>query len=680
MSEEPHGSDPLERQTRSLCRFCAALCGVVVTSRGDQVTKVSGDLEHPISKGYTCAKGRALGAWHHHPDRLHRPRMRNGAAPQLAVGWDECLADLAQKLGQIIEVHGPDAVGVYNGTAGLMDGGAGLWRALFSALGSRSIYTTISVDAAAVLLVQELVSGNPLLAGQPDPDAELVILVGMNPMVSHGQNFGMTAPKIQLRKWAARGQLWVVDPRRTETAEVANRHLTPVPGSEWVLLGHLVREILKEGADHAFLAECVAGIDELAIAVERFDLDAVVRVTGVDAGAVQELLAAIRKTGRIGIMSGTGVSMARTANLTLMLSYALLAVTGSLDRPGGEWFNPGFVRNADATGWPIVDYTGPGAPSRPDIPSRIGEYSCGILADEIEAGNLKALLVLGGNPIIALPETQRLRRALDSLEVLAVVDVVETEVVNRATHVLPSVGQLERADLPFIDFLSPHQYVQYTAAVVPPHAEARPIWWIIAQLGRRLGYDLLSGADPDALQDDDILRPLASLAKASFDEIKAAPAGLGIDDRPWGWVQAHLPGGRWRVAPHSLLRQLNDTPMESHPSGRLLLIPARQKLKLNSQLADGLAAVRQKDGPTVSLHPTDARDRGLSNGDDVQIRSDHGEVQASVLIDPRMTPGVATFPHGFEVRNVGFLTSAKEIDRLSGMVVQSGIPVEVRKA
>lgn len=665
---------------RTICRLCAGLCGLILSVEDNRIVKIAGDKSHPVSRGYTCPKGRALGAWHHHPHRLNEPRIRRSGTEQVTVTWQECLDDLGDRIGELIETHGPGAVGIYIGTAGLFDGTAQIWRSLFAAIGSPSVYSTISVDAATTLLVQDRVSGNPLLAGQPDPDAKMVILIGMNPMVSHGQNFGMTAPKIQLRQWAREGRLWVVDPRRTETAEVANHHLRPRLGSEYAILGHLTREILRDGADREFLARFTTGVDAIEALVARFDLATTCRLTGLKPAVFESLLRDIRATGRLGIMTGTGVSMSRTANLTLLMQYALLAVTGSLDRPGGEWYNPGFVRNADATGWPHCSYDGPGAPSRPDIPSRMGEYSAGVLVDEIEAGNLRALIILGGNPTIALPETERLRRALDSLDVLAVADVIETETVGRATHVLPSCGQLERADLPYIDFLSPRQFVQYTPAIVTPPEGRKPLWWMITQLGLRLGHDLLGGASPDSLTDDDMLRPLAGNAKASFDEIKAAPQGLEIQERPWGWVDRHLPRGRWNLAPSDIVAQFDTLEPPAERPDHFLLIPARQRHKLNSVMSDGTAALRKPDCPALGINPEDAARLSLNDGAEAIVRGGNGAVCAITSIEERVLPGTVSFPHGFEHQSVGNLTMAADIDPLSGMVVLSGIPVTVEAA
>ena len=201
-------------------------------------------------------------------------------------------------------------------------------------------------------------------------------------------------------------------------------------------------------------------------------------------------VAAIRKAGRIAIHCGTGISMGRNANVTTLLMWALHAVTGSLDRPGGAYFNPGFARNLDAHGWLPMNTSGPGPASRPDLPSRLGEYPCVAIADEIDAGNLRALLVFAGNPLIALPDTNRLIAAFARLDMLVMIDVVETASTAYATHVLPSSGQLEMADIVLWDFMNPAEYSRYAPRVVEPAAGRKPVWWILKELSARLGLDM----------------------------------------------------------------------------------------------------------------------------------------------------------------------------------------------
>jgi len=659
---------------RTFCRFCGSYCAVIATVEDDQVVEINGDRDDPVSKGYLCPKGRALGAFHHHPRRLNRPRIRRDGAAQ-EVDWDTALRDLSSKLRHVLDTYGPTAIGGYAGTPAVPCSTLMIWRNFLTALGTPQIYSTLSVDVPCVPLVAERVCGNPMLTSQPDFDAALTILIGVNPMVSHGHVFFMTAPKAQLRRWATQGGLWVIDPRRTETAAAATRHLAPWPGSEFMLLGHAVRELLREGADREFLESQVSGVETLQNAVERFTMDRVVEGTRLSAGDVQEFVAAIRRAGRVAIHCGTGISMGRNANVTTFMMWALHAVTGSLDKRGGAYFNPGFVRNLDEAGWQPIDSTGPGPRSRPDLPSRLGEYPCAALADEIEAGNLRALFVFAGNPLIALPDTQRLSAAFAKLEVLVMIDVVETAATPLATHLLPGTGQLEMADLITFDFINAAEYTRYAARVVEPSGERKPLWWMLREISERVGID--SGLPAQVADEDDLLRPLMSGAKASFDEVKASPTAFANEGRTYGWVRRHLPGGRWNLAPQDLVAQLDAAKV---CEARFVIVPHRQRYKLNSQMSDGLAHPRRPDRAALFIHPEDAAELGVSEGEMLQISSDAGTVVAPARLDASWLRGVVSLPHGFGSLNVNLLTSAQDVDPLSGMVTLGAFAVSLARA
>jgi len=659
---------------RSFCRFCGSYCAILATVSGNQVLEINGDVDDPVSRGYLCSKGRALGRFHHHPQRLNAPRIRSNGA-LVETSWNAALGDLAVKLRDVIDRYGASAVGGYAGTPAVPCSTLNVWRSFLTALGTPQIYSTLSVDVPCVPLVAERICGNPMLTSQPDLDARLTILIGVNPMVSHGHVFFLPAPKRQLRRWMSQGELWVIDPRQSETAKAATRHLAPWPGSEFLLLGHAVRALLEDGADRRFLEHSVSGVAELQAAVERFTLDAAVAGTGLSRDEITAFVAAIGKAGRVAIHCGTGISMGQNANVTTFLMWALHAVTGSLDRRGGAYFNPGFVRNLAQQGWQPMNTSGPGPRSRPDLPARLGEYPCAALADEIDAGNLKALFVFAGNPLIALPETRRLTAALSRLELLVVIDVVETACTPLATHLLPSVGQLETADLITFDFINPSEYTRYASAVVAPEAGRKPLWWILQELAERAG--LPSGMPTKVQEDDDVLRPMLATARASFDEVKACPTALIAGERTYGWVQKHLPGGRWNLAPADLLEQLAHAEVVR---GKWLLVPHRQRYKLNSQLSDGIARPQRPDSAALSLHPEDAAELGVVEGDLLEIATDSGIVRAPAHLDASWLRGLVSLPHGFSAANVNVLTSARRIDPLSGMVTLGAFPVTLRRA
>lgn len=659
-------------EKRSFCRLCGSFCAFIAAVEDNRVVSIRPDEDDPVSKGYLCAKGAALGRLHHHPLRLDHPRVRRGGV-QVEADWPTALDDIGAKLKAIIETYGAGAIGAYAGTPSVPCSSVNIWRSFMAALGSPQIYSTVSIDVACGPLVAERVTGSPMLVCQPDPDARMAVLIGINPMVSHGHNYFQPAPKLQLRRWAEQGELWVVDPRRTETAELATRHLSPWPASEFALLGHAVREILRDGADREFLAAYVNGVEALRGAVERFTLEETARITRLDARDIRDFVASIRRTGKVGIVCGTGISMGPNANVTWFLAWALHGVTGSLDRQGGAYINPGFARNFDAVGWTPVNSSGPGPASRPDLPSRMGEYPCVAIPDEIEAGNLRALFVIAGNPVIAIPDTNRLLKALGKLDLLVVVEMMETATTPLATHVLPGTGQLEMSDVTLWDWLNPLEYARYAERVIEPAGERKPLWWMMREIAARIGLDF--GLPPETAHDDDVIRPMMPASRASFDDIRASPTAI-VSGRTYGWMHKALPGGRFDLGPEDLLAQL----AEAHPvEGDLLLTPRRQKNKLNALMNDGLANPRRPDVAELSIHPDDAIARGIADGDLVRISTAAGEVVAPVRIDGRYRKGVVSLPHGFTDMNVNILTDVREIDRLSGMPTLGAFPVTVAK-
>ncbi len=428
-------------------------------------------------------------------------------------------------------------------------------------LGSGAFYTAATVDNAPVLVAAELVAGNPMLNPVWEPgSAGLLLLVGSNPVVAHGYGTTLPDPVRHLRDHrAAGGRIWVLDPRRTESAALADRHLAVRPDADVEILAALAAGLLERGADEAELARwCdAADVDALRVALAPFTLARAAAVADVPEADMAELLEELRRCeGRLAAFCGTGTTMARDGVLVDWLRWVLLILTGSLDRPGGMRFNRGVVNRPRP---PQADppSAAPGPRTRPDLRRVAGQVPAVALADEIEGGEVRALIVTGGNPLTAFPEPARLRRALGSLDVLAVVDVADNELVEMATHVLPATGQLERADLSLAEHVALRSGIQYTAPVVPPVAERRPTWWIMASLGRRCGVDLLGGAAPDDLTDEVFLGGL--LGHGPLDAATVLAAGAhGCDvDVEYGWVHdTLLPGGRWGIAPAVLLDRL----------------------------------------------------------------------------------------------------------------------------
>ena len=672
------------RSVRSFCRMCNAMCGIVVHVEGERVARVTGDPDHPVSEGYTCPKGRALPDVHHDPARLDNPL------------WEQDLDGLADRLAGVIDRHGPGAVGAYRATHWAFDAtGRAVAERFFRALPTRQLYSAVTVDAPNKTLVPDLITGAPFVFPPADWDTATVLLVvGQNPVVSHGHSVARPNALVALRRLRARGgALIVADPRVTETARLADVHLRLRPGSDPALLGGLVRAVLASGAqDSEFLGQCAdpASVDALRALVEPFTPAFVAARCDVDRPTIEQAITLVLAAGRVAIQTGTGVSMGAAPNVGEWLVWALGAVTGSLDRAGGVLFNPGALRPQEErlVTRPREGGPGSGPASRPDLRAAYGEVPCTALADEIDAGTLRALFVLGGNPLTTLPDSDRLRRSFAALDVLGVCDIRATETTAVATHVLPVAGQLERADLTsFLDLYFPFPFVQYSPAAVPAGPGRPPMWRIFAGLGRRLG--LAGFADLEAETDDAILAGLAQRCRVPWSPLVAAPSGVAPSGVPGpGWlIPQHLPRRTLDLAPPELVDQLHTwrsatgRPEVVRPfhGGRsapadqgLVLVNRRELRQTNSMLRHGAPP------PALLMHPQDSARLGLTSGQPVRISSPHGSTEAALAVTESIRPGVVSLPHGWSTPGVNRLTSTTDdVDPLTGMPRLSGIPVVV---
>jgi anaerobic selenocysteine-containing dehydrogenase len=471
----------------------------------------------------------------------------------------------------------------------------------------------------------------------------------------------------------------VVDPRRSETARHADVHVALRPGTDPALLAHLVRHVLTTTADGDYLERCVDedSLGRLRVAVDRFDLERTAAICDVPAEVVERVGTMVAEAGRVAIETGTGTTMNRGANLTEWLVWALSAVTGSLDREGGATFNPGFLRPMEHALPAGRGDLGARVDSRPDAPRIVtGEFPCAVLADEIESGNIRALVVRLGNPALNIPGNKRVREALRRLDLLVALDVVPTETTELATHILPMADHFERADL-VTGYLQATPFLRFAPAVIEPRGDRRPQWWVFAELSRRLELPLFGSARRDAalagreLDDEVIAESIAGGARRPWDEVRAAPYGVLDDSLAPGWLVPNRLPHALDVAPAELVAQLAGW---SEPTGAglggLVMINRRTSARYNSFPV-------KASTPTLLVHPDDARHHGLRNGDITVVRTDAGSCRAVVEETDAMRRGVVSLPHGFADADVNQLTTSAVVDPLNGMPVMSGYEVSL---
>jgi anaerobic selenocysteine-containing dehydrogenase len=710
-------------QKVTFCRICEPLCGMVATVEDGRVTQLRPDKDHPLSRGYACPKGIAMAEVQNDPDRVTHPLRRKGDGFE-RVTWGEALDDIGTRLRRVLDERGPKAVGWYFGNPGAFSYSHTLWvKGFLDALGSPHFYTAGSQDVNNRFAASALLYGSPLMVPIPDLSRTgFLLMVGANPLVSHGSVLGAPRIREELGDIERRGgRVVVVDPRRTETARQFE-HLPVRPDSDAWLLLSLLHVIFEEDlADREFLARWSHGAEMLERAAREHSPDATEGRTGVPAARARELARGFAAADGAAAYGRTGSCLGRFATLVAFLLDALNVVTGNLDRPGGAVFGTPPV-DLEAlgrrTGYVTYAKTRSRVGGFPDV---LGNMPAALMPREIETpgeGQLRALFVSAGNPVLSVPDGDALERALEEVDLMVSLDLYVNETNRHADYVLPTTTFYEREDVPFAllpFFITP--FVQGTEAVAEPPGEARQEWQIIDDIARRVGTSPYSaaavrvlaklGIRPKPRQLADLLirigprGDLFGLRRSglSLKKLMRHPHGivLGVHVKT-GVLRRKLQHRDKRVhlAPPEIEQELTALASANgdDPAYPLSLIGMRELRSHNSWMHNAPLLMRGGRTHALRIHPDDAASAGLEEGDEALVESKTGAVVVPVLVTDEMTPGTVALPHGWGHRagwrlanqhagvNVNALTSSDpaDLERLAGMAHLNGVPVRVARA
>ena len=699
------------------CVLCEAVCGIVLETDGGRILSVRGDRQDPFSAGHVCPKAAALVDVVADPDRVRTPLRRVGDRFE-PVSWDAALGEAAERIADVQRRHGRSAVALYLGNPTVHSHSALLAVPHFSRLlGTRSRFSATSVDQLPQQLAAYEMFGHQLLLPVPDVDrTRFLLVVGANPGVSNGSL--MTAPGVaeRLRQLRARGgRLVVVDPRRTETAALADDHLAIRPGGDAALLASLLHVILGEGLDRpAALVGRANGLDEVRAAVRPFSPERVAARVGVDAARIRDLARAFAEADSAVCHARVGACTQPFGGVVAWLVNVLAAVTGNLDRPGGAMIATpaadlvALARRVGAQG-SFDRYR-----SRVrGLPEFGGELPAAALAEEIDTpgpGQVRALDTFAGNPVLSSPNGARLERALAGLEFMVSIDIYRYETTRHANLILPTSFGPERDhhDLAFYA-LAVRNAARYVEAAVPPPPGVRHDWQVLADLGLRVHHargGRRRKAGPALLMR--IFRALGPRRaldlllrlgphRLSVKKLLARPHGIDLGPlRPGLLDRLDTPDGKVRLAPARHLADLARVEADLDAAPAVLSLVGRRGLRSNnSWLHNSARLVKGPAGCTLLMHPDDAAARGLGDGAAVRVRSRTGEVVVPLRVTAEMRPGVVSLPHGWghgrpgtalavaaehAGASVNDLTDEQRVDPLSGTAAFSGVPVEVTAA
>ena len=693
------------------CHLCEAICGLTIETATAEdgsvaIQSIKGDPQDSFSRGHICPKAVALQDIQNDPDRLRQPMRRIGSQWQ-PIGWDEAFALVAGRLAAIQAAHGANAVGIYQGNPSVHNYGLMTHSNYFlGLLKTRSRFSATSVDQLPHHLVSMQMYGHGLLLPVPDIDAtDFMLVLGGNPLASNGSMMSVPDVEKRLKAIKARGgKLVVVDPRRSETAAIADQHLFIRPGQDAALLIGILNTLFEENLGRASHLP-VSGVEEVRAALSGFSVAAMSERCGIAEEVIRQLARDFAAADKAVCYGRMGVSTQVFGTLCQWLVQLINLVSGNLDRVGGA-----------VCALPALDVVGATRGSNfnrwqsrvSGLPEYGGELPVAALAEEMLTpgeGQIRALITVAGNPVSSTPNGRQLDRALQGLEFMVSVDLYINETTRHADLILPSTAPLEHDhyDSSFYN-LTVRNVSRFNEAILPKPQGALHDWEIFVGLAKAFathtGVDLKPTMAPEQMIDMGLrFGPYGDKSehKLSLATLREHPHGVDLGPLSSNLAQRlKTTDQQVQAAPALLIGDLERFAAQAQPSAdELLLIGRRHVRSNNSWMHNFHRLVKGKPRHQLLMHPQDLTARGLTDGQRVRVQSRVGVVEVEVASSEEMMPGVVSLPHGWGQGQQGVqmdiatrlpgvsandLTDERFLDALSGNAALNGVPVQVAAA
>ena len=696
------------------CNLCEAICGLETRIQDGKILSIRGDEADPFSRGHICPKAVALKDIYEDPDRLRKPVKRTDKGWQ-EISWDEAFDLVVDRLVDIRSRYGANAIGAYQGNPSVHNYGNMTHASHFlGPLKTRNRYSATSVDQLPHQLVAYWMFGHQLLVPISDIDhCQYFLVLGANPMASNGSLMTVPDFRHRLKALQARGgKMVVIDPRRSETAEVADEHHFIRPGTDAAFLFALLHTLFEENlTDPKHLRDFTDGLDEVRKAVAAFTPERVAAVTGIEAATIRRIARELAAASSGACYGRIGVSTQSFGTLCQWAIQLINIVTGNLDRRGGALFTKPAVDPIDSP----VSRPGHYAVWRSRVSQRpefAGELPVAALAEEILTpgeDQLRAMVTIAGNPVLSTPNGAQLDKAFAQLDFMVSFDMYINETTRHAHVILPPTCGLEHDHYDLIfNVFAVRNTARYNEPMFEKPEGSLHDWEIFTELGKRLSAKLgtkpQAAMRPDQIIDVGLQTGPYSKAKKhrqelSLKKLKEHPHGIDL-----GPLEPSLPerlrteDKRIHCAIPELLADLPRLEQQlfgKDAGSQLQLIGRRHLRSNNSWMHNYERLVKGKDRCLLLMHPEDAAARGLADGQSAQVRSRVGAINATVHASDEMMRGVVSLPHGWGHRRDGVqqriaqkhagvsvndLTDERFLDELSGNAALNGLNVTVEAA
>jgi anaerobic selenocysteine-containing dehydrogenase len=644
-----------------VCNICEAMCGIEVKHDGENVISIKPDKNDPFSQGHICPKATALQDIYEDPDRLKKP-VKKTEQGWKQISWDEAFEEIGRRITGIRKQHGNDSVALYLGNPTVHNYGAMLFHEkLINALNTRNLFSATSVDQLPHHFASNFMFGHSLLIPIPDIDrTNQMIILGANPLASNGSMMSAAGVDKRLKKIQKRGgKVIVIDPRRSETAEMADEHYFINPGTDVFLLLSMLHVIFeKQLVLLGKIENHVQGLEELKKSLDIYTPGNVSDCVGIPASSIEKLAIEFAKTKKAVCYGRMGLSTQAHGGLCQWLINVLNIVTRHFDNAGGAMFttpavDPLMVKNS-------MNHFARWKSRVRGLPEFKGELPVSVLAEEIieeGTGQIKCLVTHAGNPVLSTPNGRKLDNALSSLEFMVSIDIYINETTRHADIILPPATGLEvdHYDLIF-NSLAVRNNAKYSPALFDPEPGSLYDWQIFKSLAQKISgkTSLIDKFTKPTMLLDLALRfgPFGFFSRKGLSLKKLIKNQHGIDLgplQPQVPKRLKTPNKKIDLAPAVLLNQLEKIKLpEEDPHHRTYKLIGRRHVRSNnSWLHNSIRLMKGKNRCTLLMNPKDVDASGINESEHVRVTSKVGSVVLPVEVTDEMMPGVVSIPHGY---------------------------------
>lgn len=696
------------------CHLCEAMCGLKIEVNKDKVTSIKGDPEDPFSQGYICPKATAIQDIHEDPERLIIPQIKIDNQWH-SMSWKKAIPTVAKNIVNLQKKYGQNAVALYIGNPAVHSYSLILYLSLFfEVLKTKNRYSATSVDQLPLMLASLNMYGHQFLIPVPDLDrTDFLLIIGANPLVSNGSF--MTAPNMRKRLKELQnrgGQFITVDPRKTETAHLADEHIFIQPGSDVWLLLCIIHIIFKENLMQPS-QQVIKNLDLLQTISKPYSPEFVEPLTGIPASRIHDLTLKFCSASKAVCYGRLGTCIQEFGGLASWLIQAINLLSGNFNTVGGTMFTTPALDIISLTSSLGEQGSFNRWQSRvQNLPEFSGEFPVITLGDEIESpgeGQIKGLITIAGNPVLSTPNGARLEKLLPQLEFMVSIDIYRNETTKHADIILPTTFALERDTYDIFGcLLAIRNFSKYGKRIFSKRSEARHDWEIILQLVKEIetvkGQSIKLLANPqyhllkkgpqfvlDCLLKigpyGDKFNPLSN--GLNLKKLIASPHGIDLGPLKVKKLNSI------DIAPAIFLKDLKRLKKsESKSSDEFKLIGRRLLRSNNSWMHNSYRLVKGPPQCTLMIHPDDAQSLDMDSGDTAIVTSRTGQIEVPIVITEDIKTGVVCLPHGWghhrkgikqqtaqQFAGVSFNDISDQLffDQLTGNASLNGISVSIKK-